>query len=243
MALSFKELDNIPEAENATQIIQNNKTTTGGADPLEIVAGEIVPTNDGLLPEGLADMIYSAVDSFCKKHGFENMEKCRQPTWGACCSFIGQSIFKKNRRILAGTTPKNGGFCYDTAKLSALADLWGHMCGVYCKAPIVDDFANFAGVDEVTLYANSGKYIDMDHLTPARVQLLQKLHSMQERGLAGLIVDGRQNPTGALAALNHWHGWTTTKEIIHTTSGGGQNAVSLPVFGQNAPEIPEKTTD
>lgn len=211
-------------------------------DQLETVAGEIVTddTHDGL-PDGLADMIYSAVDSFCKKHDFENMSKCRQSAWGACCSYIGQTIFKPNRKILAGPPPKNGGFCYDTEKLSRLADLWSHMCGVYGKAPLVDDFANFAGVDEVTIYASTGKYTDMQHITPARVRLLQKLHAMQEKGLAGLIVDGRQNPTGALAALNHWHGWTQTREIIHTAGQGSQAAAALPVFGPAGEMLPEKS--
>lgn len=227
------------KTNTSPQALQND-LVKASHDDLEHVQGDILPADCDGLPDGLADMIYSAVDTFCKKHDFENMSKCRQTAWSACCQFIGQTVFKPNRKILAGPPPKNGGFCYDTDKLSSLADLWSHMCGVYGKAPLVDDFANFAGVDEVTIYASTGKYVDMQHITPARVRLLQKLHAIQEKGLAGLIVDGRQNPTGALAALNHWHGWTQTREIIHTASGSGQTAAALPVFGPDGGLLEDK---
>ena len=230
----------IPAAIDTAPVIDNapcDSTTAKDHAVLETVAGEIVPDNCGL-PDGLTDMIYSAVDSFCRKHDFENMSKCRQTAWGACCQFIGQTIFKQNRKILAGTPPKTGGFCYDTDKLSALADIWCHMCGVYGKAPFIFDFANFAGMDNTALYANSGKYLDMENVTPARVRLIQKLHEMQEKGIAGLIVDGRQNPTGALAALNHWHGWTQTREIIHTTSAPTASLDDIPKLGDNNPDLP-----
>lgn len=208
-------------------------------DQLETVAGEIVPNESGL-PDGLADMIYSAVDAFCKKHDFENMSKCRQTAWSSCCMYIGSYIFKKNRKILAGPAPKNGGFRYDFKKISQLCDIWVYMCGTFGKAPFISDFANFAGIDKTALYGVGGDYTP-DHLTPARLQLLQKLREAQEMGLSGLIVDGRQNPTGALAALNHWHGWTQTREIIHTAGQGSQTAAALPVFDSGVGILPDKS--
>lgn len=210
-------------------------------DQLETVAGEIVTdeTHDGL-PVGVSDMIYSAVDMFCKKHDFENMSKCRQSAWGACCMFIGQTVFKPNRKMLAGPTPKNGGFCYDFKKIGQLCDIWVYMCGAFGKAPFINDFASFSGIDKTALYGVGGHY-NGENITPARVQLLQKLREAQEMGLSGLIVDGRQNPTGALAALNHWHGWTQTREIIHTAGQGSQAAAALPVFGPAGEMLPEKT--
>ena len=219
---------------------QDQHTTEGTSrDPLEHVQGEIVPADFGSLPDGITDNIYSAIDAFCNKHGFDNMEKCRQPSWGACCMFIGQTVFKPNRKLLAGATPKNGGFRYDFNKISAVADIWIYLCGAYGKAPFINDFANFCGIDKTFLYGVGGHYGDGEPLTASRVQLLQKLKDAQETGLAGLVADGRQNPTGALACLNHWHGWTTTKEIIHTTAAGNKNAVALPVFGENTHKLEE----
>ena len=210
------------------------------SDSLEIVQGDILTDTD-LLPSGLADSIYSAIDAFCNKHGFDNMEKCRQPSWGACCMFIGQTIFKPNKSILSGAPPKNGGFCYDFRKISAVADIWIYLCGAYGKAPFINDFAHFVGIDKTSLYGVGGNY-NMEAATPARVQLLQKLKDAQEGGLAALVADGRQNPTGALACLNHWHGWTTTKEIIHTNGNGGEKAASLPMFNGDQPKLPKNDT-
>lgn len=208
-------------------------------DQLEHVQGDILPADCDGLPDGLADAIYSAVDTFCKKHDFESMAKCRQTAWGACCMFIGQTIFKSNRKILAGRPPKNGGFCYDFKKVSQLCDIWVYMCGAFGKAPFISDFANFAGIDKTALYGVGGHY-DGENITPVRVQLLQKLREAQEMGLSGLIVDGRQNPTGALAALNHWHGWTQTREIIHTAGQGSQTAAALPVFDNSTGILTDK---
>lgn len=208
-------------------------------DPLEVVAGDIVPADFGELPPEITDNIYSAIDAFCNKHGFDNMEKCRQPSWGACCMFIGQTVFKPNRKLLAGATPKNGGFRYDFRKISAVADIWIYLCGAYGKAPFINDFAHFVGVDKTFLYGVGGDYYNMETATPARLQLLQKLKDAQEGGLAALVADGRQNPTGALACLNHWHGWTTTKEIIHTTASAVSSSAALPVFGENVHKLEE----
>lgn len=213
--------------------------TKPGKDQLEHVQGDILPADCDGLPDGLADAIYSAVDTFCKKHDFESMAKCRQTAWGACCMFIGQTIFKSNRKILAGRPPKNGGFCYDFKKVSQLCDIWVYMCGAFGKAPFISDFANFAGIDKTALYGVGGHY-DGENITPVRVQLLQKLREAQEMGLSGLIVDGRQNPTGALAALNHWHGWTQTREIIHTAGQGSQTAAALPVFDSSIGILTDK---
>ena len=233
-------------ADDTKNAPKRAKRSRAVKDTTDIVNAPTMANNDFILtpkehelPDGIADVIFSAVDSFCKKHNFDSMDKCRQTQWGACCMFIGQSIFKQNRKLLADKPPKNGGFCYDTAKLMQLADIWGHLCGVYGKAPFVDDFANFAGLEESSIYTTHNR--TGGEITPARMQLLQKLHGMQERGLAGMIADGRQNPTGALACLNHWHGWTSTKEIIHTTSNGAQNAVALPVFDNSITSLPDNS--
>lgn len=232
--------------ENFTQNIQGVQLDTDHAtDQPDMVASDIIAaeTHDGL-PATITDMIASYIEQWCARDHITDMKKERQITWKALCMELGMALFKKSKLLHDVTKEKTrGGIWYDYNKLAALCDYWGALCYRYNKAPMIDDFARFAGISDTMLYNAGGNYPNLEDSTPARTVLLKKLHSMQERGLAGLIVDGRQNPTGALAALNHWHGWTTTKEIIHTTSGGGQNAVALPVFGQNAPELPEKSTD
>lgn len=227
--------------------VQDQLATSPALEPdqLETVAGEMVPADyNASLPDGIADMVYSALDTFCNNHNFEDLQKARQTAWSSACRFIGQAVFRSNRRILLDaelSRASGGGFCYDFKKLNALADLYIYLCGIYTKAPTIDDFSNFSGCDETTIYMSGAKHTDVQRATPARVQLLQKLHKAQEAGLAALIVDGRQNPTGALAALNHWHGWTQTREIIHTAGQGSQTAAALPVFDSGVGILPDKS--
>ena len=199
------------------------------SDDLPRVDGDILSADNSGLPDGLPDMIHSFIDSICQKDNTD-LKKERQTYWKYICMECGSALFKKNKILHDVQREKTqGGIYYDFEKLSALASLWGALCFKYNKSPMIDDFARFAGVSDTFLYGNGSSYAGRE-VTPARVALMKKLHEMQERGLAGLIVDGRQNPTGALAALNHYHGWTQSREIIHTTGAAVPVAPSLPVF-------------
>ena len=178
------------------------------------------------------------IQSYCDQNNIDDLSKERQPRWGAACYMVGQSVFKCSK-ILHDIQKERvqGGTVYDVGRVSALVDLWGVLCKNFCKAPMIDDFAAFAGVSDTWIYGANLP----DGLTPARSLLLQKLKRMQEGGLSALIVDGRQNPTGALAVLNHFHGWTQSREIIHTNGGGASSAVALPVFGENSGLIEDKS--
>jgi hypothetical protein len=146
--------------------------------------------------------------------------------------YVGRNVFKCSKITHDAEAEKRfGGTRYDVGKFEALLDVWAFLCTSYDKAPFIDDFATFCGVSDTWLYGASPE----DNLTPRRALLLKKLQSIQERGLAGLITDGRQNPTGALAVLNHWHGWTQTREVIHT-DGRQTGSDALPVF--NLPTLP-----
>ena len=232
-------LDNMGIKSGATVKTENQDARETTPD---IIAGEIV--NPAELPEDIPERIQETIETFCTRFNIDTMDKARQTQWSACCRFIGQNIFKKNRDILADrerARRNGGGFCYDLKKVNALCDIWIALCKAYIKAPMIDDFGQFAAVDESFIYGNSGKYTAADRATPERVRLLQKLHDAQERGLADMIIDGKQNPTGALAVLNHWHGWTQTREIIHTTAQQTTGAASLPVFDSSTGLLETRT--
>lgn len=215
--------------------------TEPGKDQPETVAGEIVTdeTHDGL-PVGLVDLINSYIENFCNRENIQDMRKERQTMWKALCMAIGSDIFKRSKYLHDVQREKTqGGIYYNYKALMALCDLWGGLCYKFGKAPMVDDFARFAGVSDSMIYNAGGNYPNLEKATPARTVLLKKLHTMQEMGLSALIVDGRQNPTGALAALNHWHGWTQTREIIHTAGTGSQTAAALPVFDSSTGILPD----
>jgi len=245
-AIIAGDFSNVSNILKSAGIKSGLEEKTENQDPREttpdIITAEVV--NPAELPADVPELIQETIETFCTRFNIDTMDKARQTQWSACCRFIGQNVFRKNRDILADrerARRNGGGYCYDLKKVNTLCDIWIALCKAYIKAPMIDDFAQFAGMDEGTIYGNSGKYSQADKATPARVHLLQKLHDAQERGLADMIIDGRQNPTGALAVLNHWHGWTQTREIIHTTAQQTAGAAALPVFDCSAGLLEVKT--
>ena len=211
------------EPKTKKAIIQELKDNPPDINP-DIIQADYIP---GELPDNITTLIMDTIQAYCDKFNITDMSKERQPRWGAACYMVGVTIFKKSKILHDIPREKiQGGTIYDVAKVSKLCDIWGLLCKTFCKAPLIDDFSAFAGLSDAWLYAAGSQ----DQLTPARALLLQKLKNLQELGLSSLIVDGRQNPTGALAALNHWHGWTQTREIIHTNSGAAPAPAALPVF-------------
>lgn len=205
----------------------------------ERVTGEALPLvwSDGV-PADIVARVDDAIKDYCTLYGVENLKKERQTQWKAACMYTGRMVFKGSEILVDESRRGRGGrLPYDISKLEALSGLWLFLCIAFDKAPFIDDFCYFAGVNDSWFYQGAGG----GGLTPEHAHLLQKLQLAQERGLAGLIADGRQNPTGALAILNHWHGWTQVREIVHTDGGKASTAAALPSFGGSDPvQITEK---
>ena len=206
-----------------------------------VVSAEIVAALPaGVLPDNVPALVMDVIDSFCEQNNIADLSRERQPRWGAACHMVGELVFKPSKILHDIQREKiNGGRVYDVGRVSALVDLWGFLCQNFCKAPLIDDFARFAGLSDTWIYGANLP----EGLTTERSLLLQKLKRMQESGLSSMIVDGRQNPTGALAALNHWHGWTQTREIIHSSAAAAPSAPVLPVFDGSAGFLTDSGTD
>lgn len=221
------------EPKTKKAIIQELKDNPPDIPP-DIIQADYIP---GELPDNITTLIMDTIQAYCDKFNITDMSKERQPRWGAACYMVGITIFKKSKILHDIPREKlQGGIIYDVAKVNKLCDIWGLLCKTFCKAPLIDDFSAFAGLSDSWLYAAGSQ----DQLTPARALLLQKLKNLQELGLSSLIVDGRQNPTGALAALNHWHGWTQTREVIHNVSGAAPAPAALPVFDGSSGLLEDK---
>ena len=219
-----KSADNKPIKADAVKgsKITPKPITPGAVVCPETITAEIIPADafSGDLPV----IIDNAINDFCIVRNIEDLSKERQPQWRAACMYVGQNVFKRSKLLHDVEKEKtHGGIVYDAEKVGAVAEIWVYLCACFGKAPFIDDFCTFAGVSDSWIY-------ERNEVTPKRMDLLQKLAHWQEIGLAGLIVDGRQNPTAALACLNHWHGWVDKKEICHISDRSRDNAPALPVF-------------
>lgn len=219
------------KTENIKPIKERKHKENTVKKELERVRAEIVPRQVGnietcgeweTVPEIITENINALLDNYCERFKIDDMTKARQTQWKAACMYIGESLFKRTDILKRRT--ETGTKVYDINKLEYMRALWAGLCLSFGKAPFVDDFCYFCGLSDTWVYGAASR----DELTPERAVLLKKLQMLQEQGLAGLIADGRQNPTGALAILNHWHGWTQSREIIHTTAQETRTAASYP---------------
>lgn len=206
-------------------------------DAVERIGGsdaDIIPEDmetDDILPHDIKQQIDDAIYDFMTyecKPPIEDMSKARQPRWSACCMYIGQRVNKKLlRQAERGERGKWNGYKVDV--IDALIPLWVYYCSIYDKAPLKADFGYFAGLS--IDWINEKR---QEMLTPERVQTIQKISYIQENGLSALISDGSRNPTGAIAILNHWHNWTNTSVVVHTSDKQAISAVQLPKLSDNS---------
>ena len=222
--------DNIPKKTKSNKQSTENKKTVkkeintdqGGAVAGEIIAGDY----SGGLDSSVIEKIENALNDYCIKYRIEDMSKARQTQWKAACMYIGENVFKHSKILHDLERERSGGIRYDVSKINELVSVWAFLCSSYVKAPFVDDFAHFAAISDSWLYGAGSN----DVLTPERRVLLKKLQDMQESGLADMIADGRQNPTGALAILNHCHNWVQTSVKYTISDNPGAAVASLPVY-------------
>lgn len=205
----------------------------------ERVEGETIPQSEVIpgLPVDIRERIENAIYDYCNyecKPPIEDLSKARAPRWSACCMYIGEKVTKKLFKVERG----EGGRWkpYNDEILSALIPLWLYYCATYDKAPLKGDFSYFAGVGFDLIYV-----ADPERLSPTRADVLQKLIKIQENGLSALISDGSRNPTGALAILNHWHGWSQHNVNVTVNTQKALSAASLPALGTNAETEPLPT--
>ena len=142
--------------------------------------------------------------------------------------YIGLSLFKPST-ILHDVARERveGGTIYDGDRVAALVDIWHMLCNQYCKPPLMPDFCSFAGLSWSWLYDNNGQGT---MLTSARSCVLQKLHKIQEAGIATRLVDGKGSPVGQIFFLKNNHGWKDQRETVHVTASNDTQAAALPMF-------------
>ena len=155
--------------------------------------------------------------SWCENKGIDDLRKAEQPIFNALCADIGNAIFKPSAVLKDKSTYNNGSAAftnnnqYDINKVVLIIDICNYFCNIYNKVFTIHAAAAFCGVSKDFFYDNRNKL----------TRLGCDLWKNSELSLADSIVSGRRNPTGALAALNHWHGWSggssTQTEVRETT--------------------------
>ena len=201
-----------------------------GSDQMQRVTdADIMPPGEKLPPgikEEIEDAIYTFMAYECKPP-LEDMSKARAGRWSACCMYIGQTVVKKYLRPKGERDIHARYLPLDTDLVISLAPLWAFLCQLYEKIPLEYDFFYFCGCSYTWIYADCG-----EEVTREKNKILQVLHVLQEKSLSTFISDGTRNPTGALAILNHCHGWHKESTVVHNVTMTSISAADLPKLPQ-----------
>lgn len=157
-------------------------------------------------------------------------------TWSACMRYVhDRCINRKDLMIpycIGGNGSKAMSYKYDDNIVDMLLGIFLAECELFDKVPSVWAFAALTGIDLDTLEEWRINYRHRE-LTPKRVGIMKKLGVARELALSNRISDGRRNPVGSIAVLNHEYSWNTEK-IESADNRGSALALSdiprLPVF-------------
>lgn len=225
---SIKDLDSVQQAlsviASVKAVISQNKpvlANQGTTDHqttenpvLERVNGETVSNNLDI--EQLTDTINRYILDYCIKNGMDtdtDLIKAPQRIWGAVSHYIGKHVFSEPRILFEPHKPNT----IDIYKVVQVIPIYYTLCDKYNKAVLIDYVAYFLGVSDQWMYDHTTK------LTTLGVDLAKK----REDSLTACIVDGKQSPVGALAVLNHFHGWNTASTRTERTT---EKVIAYPVL-------------
>lgn len=206
--------------------VRLNNVTIPGAPDIDIIPNEF----DGL-PDGVVQAIKDQIQLFCESNGIEDMRKAPADVWAACCIAIGYYI--KRNKINQDDRPTNA---YNPNTVNSLIDLYGELCSLYSKPPLIYDFCKFAGVSYEYLTGETYDKTRSYTLTSANLEMMKKLKKMQEAGLTRRLADGRQNPTGSIFILKNLHGWRDERSVEHIQGATSVPIGDLPKFNTGAIE-------
>lgn len=205
----------------------------------EVVQGETVDNDDyvnGLYLPDIYDKINQCIKDFCIRYDIDyiqGLKKSRQPTWAALCKYIGSNVFKKtnilksNDMSFTGCTTSN---CnrYDINKVAAILSYCEFLSDLLDKTFTWWSASDFIGADSRFIADHE------EELTRAGFDSRKKT----ENSINNIILDGRTNPTGAIATLNYRFKWAQPSQASAPAS---VNVSVYPVLSaSDAPALPDR---
>lgn len=211
-AMSDAEIIKFLEAETETEI-----------KPLRLNDQQVEEINPGSGGANLYDLAKNIIDSFLNRQGWDG-DKISPLQWGACCLACGR-VFRSGFRIEQQNCITTGNNNQVNAQAVAEAiPAWAALCYEFNKTPLIDDFCSFCGISEEYVRKRC------DGVTADGIPIYEKLRKIQENGLNKKILNGKENPAGAIFLQKAINGYSETQTIRHEYGKSDNNAAALPVF-------------
>lgn len=174
---------------------------------------------------------------FCEEQDIEDLRVVPLTVWNAALMYVCKHVFKNTKILKTTETPdsykKNNNTCvrfkestcnaYDLKKVCDVADIYIYYCMLYDKNPNKQGFINLTGItwDTMCKWQKDNKILSQEG-----AEFLQNIEHAEEMALESKLYSLR-NPTGALASLNHKHGWREDGKV-HVPHIESKTAAELP---------------
>lgn len=166
----------------------------------------------------LENEFIEAFYSICEAGGAVTAEDIRNmPTnvFTARLTSAGREVFGRNCEVLRASpydrktdTLISNNNALKQSLLSYLADFYIELSYLYNKVPSKYTFCKMLGISKSDLY----NWSSLGKATPEGLDIVKKITEANEEALAGRLIDGKQNPVGTLAILNHVHHWNESED-------------------------------
>lgn len=158
-------------------------------------------------------------------NNIQDFKKEAQSQFNAACIYINKHCIPRPMLFI-----NNNPAAPNWEAIDNIADHYINIALVNNKAITLTAFALLIGFDITA--------VDKWRLEPttARYRIYQKIFSFYERTLTDRLSDGKQNPVGIIATLNHFYNWQTASAAVGTAPvNHALSAESLPKLA----EIPQ----
>ena len=207
------------------------------ADAVEVLTpGSVEEITPGAVPDDLYNMFDGLVSSYMAANNWDG-EKISPLQWAACCLSVGRfvrsrSLFRvEEKNCIISNNIKE----LDINGLTRAAGAWLELCYKYNKTPLICDFCEFVAISKQAFY----NLKDADWVTSGSIDLFKRIEAIQADGLRRRVLNPKESPIGAIFLLKADHGLVEAQKIQHEYIKSSETAAALPVFGSDAPGLPE----
>lgn len=149
--------------------------------------------------------IDNAMLDYIADNDIENLNKISMSQWNALLIYINNTCFGNGILKNKNSNIKMAYNVYDYELLEYICDYYIYLCYKHDKEVSLSGFSKLTGIAWVTLNTIGKGEI----LSSKDSDIRKKLLAENEQSLSNKLFDGKGNPVGVIAILNHWHNWQT----------------------------------
>lgn len=191
--------------------------------------------------ENTIEVFENDIDMYLRQfqidQNIEDFQTIPQNVWNGALIYINRHVFKPNPGVLKqkknnpvdSRVAQSNFNAYDYDLVNDICDYYISLCMLYNKEVSLSGFSLLTGINIDTLI-DWGK--GSTKLSNTSCEINKKLHRFREESIAGKLADGKQNPVGLIAILNHHYGWNMPGVSRETTSKQVLPAADLPKLGK-----------